>query len=130
MVNMKNEITVYELLGLIKDNKAPKKIKYENIIWKYNIKENEYIKEINENYWLFQDYFPNNLNFMDCLNDKVEIIEDKKEELEELDMFDDLQDILNKADNGVVLNAIHKCLTSEKYKINEIIRHLKDNGNK
>lgn len=75
---MKKEISVYELLGLIKDGKAPKKIKYENIIWKHNLEENEYIED-GKDCWLFQDYFPNNLNFLDCLKDKVEIINCEKD---------------------------------------------------
>ena len=32
---MKNEITVYELFGLIKEGKLPKKIKYENNIYEF-----------------------------------------------------------------------------------------------
>lgn len=82
---MNNTISVYELLGLIKDGKAPKKIKYENIIWKYNLEENEYIED-RKDYRRFQDYFSNNLNFLDCLNDKVEILEEDKPIIEKLNL--------------------------------------------
>lgn len=85
---MNNIINIYELLGLIKDGKAPKKIKYENIIWKHNLEENEYIED-GKDYWLFQDYFPNNLNFLDCLNDKVEILEEDKPIIEKLNLEND-----------------------------------------
>ena len=29
------KVTIYELLGMIKDGKIPKKIKYDNDIWEY-----------------------------------------------------------------------------------------------
>ncbi len=67
------KITMYKLLGLVKDGKAPKKIKYHN-------KEFEY-KEGCEDYYgyygngLFEDKFENCTNF---LNDEVEIIEEPK----------------------------------------------------
>ena len=74
---MNKEIKIIDLLNKKANREEmPNKIKYENIEWYYDIEENEYIKE-NEDYWLFQDYFPNNLNFMDCLNDLVEVLEDK-----------------------------------------------------
>lgn len=76
---MNEEIKIIDLLNKKANREEmPNKIKYENIEWYYDIEENEYIKE-NEDYWLFQDYFPNNLNFMDCLNDLVEILDNKGE---------------------------------------------------
>lgn len=67
------KITMYELLGLIKDGKAPKKIKYGN-------EKLDYVEE-NEDYYsyygrgLFEYKFGNCKNF---LNDEVEIIEEPK----------------------------------------------------
>ena len=64
-------------------------------------------------------------------------VEEEKKIPEKLDLYEDLQDILNSADESdilnsadesVVLNAIHKCLTCEKIKINEIIDYLKSKG--
>ena len=76
---MNKEIKIINLINKkAKREEKTNKIKYENIEWYYDIEENEYIKE-NEDYWLFQDYFPNNLNFMDCLNDLLEILDDKGE---------------------------------------------------
>lgn len=46
----------------------------------YDREENEYVRD-DMDYWLFQDYIPNNLNFLDCLKDKLEIIEEKNNEL-------------------------------------------------
>ena len=62
---MNKEITIYELLGLIKDGKAPEVIRYKQLI---------YCKE-------FDGYYTSNelklkLSIMNNLNDKVEIIED------------------------------------------------------
>lgn len=67
------KITMYELLGLVKDGKAPKEIKFGNIKLKYN--------EGCEDYYLyygtglFEYKFGNCKNF---LNDEVEIIEEPK----------------------------------------------------
>ena len=83
---MNKTISFYELLGLIKDRKAPKKIKYEDIMWEYDLQENEYIAKEDGDCWLFQDYFPNNLNFLDCLQDKLEIIEEDKPIIEKINL--------------------------------------------
>lgn len=64
------QITIYELLGMIKDGKAPKKIKYIDFIWEYD-------KEI-------KDYFHNDLwliysmNSIGLMKREVEILEEKK----------------------------------------------------
>ena len=67
------KIDIYTLLGLVKDGKAPKKIKYNNIELEYS--------EENEDYYsyygggLFEHKFENCKNF---LNDEVEILEETK----------------------------------------------------
>lgn len=70
---MNKEITIYELLGLIKDGQAPEVIRYKQLI---------YCKE-------FDGYYTSNelklkLSIMNDLNAKVEIIEDKKIEIDRL----------------------------------------------
>lgn len=85
---MNKIITVYELLGLIKDFKAPNRIKYDYEIWEYDLQENDYIKE-KGNCSLFRDYFPNNLNFLDCLKDKIEILEEDKPIIEKINIEQD-----------------------------------------
>ena len=96
---MKNkEITIYKLMGLIKDSKAPKKIKYDDIIWEYS--------DVDYNYHsttcvLNYEYI---LNILKILNDKVEILSkenDKWEDIEKLDkdheyLFGTINCILNK----------------------------------
>ena len=67
------KITMYDLLGLIKDNKAPKKIKYNNIELEYNKENEDYFKYYGVG--LFEYKFETSTQF---LNDEVEIIEEPK----------------------------------------------------
>ena len=64
---MNKVISVYELLGLIKDDKAPKRISYEDKIWNYDYR-NDYLDK--DGNMLFEDYC-----YTYRLNDKVEILE-------------------------------------------------------
>lgn len=70
---MKKTITIYELLGLVKNGKAPKKIKVGNIELKYNEGCEDYYRYYGTG--LFEYKFRNCKNF---LNDEVEIIEEPK----------------------------------------------------
>lgn len=77
---MKKKITIYELLGLIKDGKAPKKIKYEN---------REYYLYDNKSY-LSTDKtrFFDRIYFCD-LNIEVEILDEEEfEDIEEITIRD------------------------------------------
>ena len=65
--------TIYELLGLVKDGKAPKKIKYNNIELEYDEKDDDYYSYYGGG--LFEFKFSNCLNF---LNDEVEIVDDEE----------------------------------------------------
>ena len=67
--------TIYELLGMIKDGKTPKKIKYQNRIYEYY--NGDYREEFNSGYdsnWLFA----NEIIDLTNLNDVVEILEEPK----------------------------------------------------
>lgn len=66
------KITIYELLGLVKDGKAPKKIKYEYSIYELTPERNDYYCK-NEMRW-----FTNEINCLGVLSDYVEIIEEPK----------------------------------------------------
>ena len=72
------KITIYELLGLMKDGKAPKKIKYNGVIAEYDEKLFDYWNEnlFRDTGFLFKGIFGNDENH---LNDEVEIIEEEKE---------------------------------------------------
>ena len=120
---------IIDLLNKIANgDEIPKKIKYDNKIWIYDICEEDYNYNGMEYafYGLFANYFATRP--IGQLKDEVEIIEEEKKIPEKLDLYEDLQDILNSTDESVVLNAIHKCLTCEKIKINEIIDYLKSKG--
>lgn len=81
------KITMYELLGLVKDGKAPKKIIYDDIVLIYD----EEIKD----YWCYCDKYLFEYKFAECndfLNDYVEIIEEpKKIEKIPLPSFDEFK---------------------------------------
>lgn len=72
------KITIYELLGLVKDGKAPKKIKYRDKIW-------EYVSTIMGTGYQYYSTFceewktlQNEVYLEEYLNDYVEIIEEDK----------------------------------------------------
>ena len=67
------KITFYELLGLVKDGKAPKKIKCGNVELEYSEENEDYFQYYGQG--LFEYKFSNCLNF---LNDEVEILEETK----------------------------------------------------
>lgn len=67
------KITMYELLGLVKDGKAPKKILYNDIELEYDEDTNDYYPYYDK--YLFEFKFAYCVNF---LNDEAEIIEEDK----------------------------------------------------
>ena len=68
------KITIYELLGMIKDGKAPKRFKYDISEWVYNYESSAYW---NGRGVEFENYMDDGL--MKYLNDEVEIIEEPQE---------------------------------------------------
>lgn len=68
------KITIYELLGLVKDGKAPKKIICDDISLEYDENKEDYYGYYDGD-GFFEYLFGRNVNF---LNDKVRIIEDPK----------------------------------------------------
>lgn len=75
---MNNTISVYELLGLIKDDKAPNSIIYKREYFKYSKENRDYI---GENKYLFSDF----ADLISILNEKVEILEEDKPIIEKID---------------------------------------------
>jgi hypothetical protein len=71
MIEMNKTITVYELLGLVKDGKAPDKIKSEGHYYYFNVLEKDYYEGMGYDY----EYLFKNIS-SDNLNDTIEIIED------------------------------------------------------
>lgn len=77
------KISIYELLGLVKDGKAPKKIKANNIIL--------YWDEINKFYENDMQYF-NSILFEE-IDDKVEIIDEENDEFEDIKEMETFSDV-------------------------------------
>ena len=111
---MKNKkITIYELMGLIKDGKAPKEIKYDNIILEYD----EFAQDYKAN-----SCFNDDTNYLLChlfrypgaLDIRVEILP------EENDEWEDIEKIGNSADDTLFTM---ECYTGipEKHKIGILI---------
>lgn len=79
------KITIYELLGLVKDGKAPKKIKYDGTIYEYSENDGFY-------YWeglsLYREFATNG----NCLDKEVEMIEEPKK-IEKCKNYEDFLEI-------------------------------------
>lgn len=80
--------SIYELLGLIKEGKAPKKIKVTGNIYEYDESYKHYFtRKKGENYAVMLGGMINEINLIaDAFNDNVEIIEEDKE-LKKIDSY-------------------------------------------
>lgn len=110
------KITIYELLGLVKDGKAPEKIKTDTGIFKLEIKDDQLCYRCNDSGILTFDYYIEN----NKLNDEVEIIEEPKK-IEKIEMC-----------TGGIMSfySVENITTELKNKINELIdeiNNLKEN---
>ena len=105
------KITIYELIGLIKDGKAPEKIIYNNIDLKYDEENEDYFRYYGKG--LFEYKFTTCVDF---LNDKVEIIEEDKK-IKRID-FSTLN--TQKEKNRVMKDTINQLIDE--------INNLKKNG--
>ena len=118
------KITIYELLGMVKDGNAPKKIKIGNKIYNYetfNIGkgDNYFTAEWEEvkGYRINYDGTYYYLKIRDYnLNDEVEILKEEKKIPEKLELIEN-GDFVEIPDNRDLMN-----------KINEIIDYLKSKG--
>lgn len=128
---MNKTITMYELLGLVKDDKAPKKVRYKNKIyeWKeYNVcygkimtkkgwvKELGYVAEENNTYFYLKHCYQD-------LNDEVEILEEEKKIPEKIEYYDD--SIAWAIDDVGQLSDVDKVIID---KLNDVIDYLKSKG--
>jgi hypothetical protein len=78
---MKNKtITIYELLGLIKDGKAPKRIENDGLIWELETDMEDYYNNARDIFLI--DYMIGNYcNWLTC---NVEILDETDDEFEEM----------------------------------------------
>ena len=75
------KITMCELIGLVKDGKEPKKIKYSSCVMIYDVDENDYRTPEKDYYDAdvkTYKYLTDCIDLFTDLNDKVEIIEEPK----------------------------------------------------
>lgn len=112
---MNKEITIYELLGLIKDGQAPKKIKFYDRIFEYEYQLKDYYYE---SYSLFEDGIE---IISDSLNDKVEIIEEDNK-IEKLDEYIYCDSLNYNTCNMMFENIVNKIneLIDEVNKLKEV----------
>lgn len=115
------KITMYELLGLVKDGKAPKKILYNDIELEYDKDTNDYYPYYDK--YLFEFKFANCVDF---LNDEVEIVDDKKiEKLEKLTIDSEWEKGVYVLDlNGLNNNLLR--LTKYVIMLSDEINNLKE----
>ena len=110
------KITMYELLGMVKDGKAPKKVKYINSIWEYDKETKDYF---NDGLWLIYS-----TNSMGLVEREVEILEEKKIP-EKLSTWFSVETKQSKELNIEYANTNFENVYE---KINEIIDYLKSKG--
>ena len=105
------EITIYELLGMIKEGNVPKEIEYEKCLLSWdNVDKDYYCEKYNNLFeYLFSEYQTTEL-----LNFTVEILEEEKKIPEKL--FGEPRHIYNENELYIV------------GKVNEIIDYLKSKG--
>ena len=109
------KITIYELLGLIKDGKAPKKIKYRGKI---------YIYRNNDGNSIYQYEDSNSVLTIQCfekLNDEIEIIKEVEDkEYEDIEVLEGT--LLEANEDSNLDKRILCCLATT---INALIRNQK-----
>lgn len=123
------KVTIYELLGLIKDGKAPEKIKYQDYCWEWTGDDYETRKFGVQKFLITgQEY----TWVTDFLKDEIEIIEEDKK-IEKLDV-----ELLGQCDNWLrcptnkvtkqdielnpyIIDTIRENTLEFQHKINEII---------
>ncbi len=119
------KITMYELLGMIKDGKTPEKIKYMGYIFEYDINHKRYESYFDEQIWTLIDF----VNVDDNLNDEVEILEEEKKIPEKLKIEQDTPSsnyyIRNENGTKCALTKHSKMITET---LNQVIDYLKSKG--
>jgi archaellum component FlaC len=115
---MNKTITIYELLGLVKDGKAPEKINYLGIEYKFMFQD---YKDESRDLYLFSEEIK---DITDILNDTVEIIEDN-DKLEKMQDFDlTLKETNVTKDLELTYEGVSKTFNYAWHKIDEIIDHI------
>ena len=95
-------ITFYELLGLVKDGKAPKKIKYDDFYCYYDEEKNKYVDYAGVLFFEWEHIV------MNSLNNTVEIIEEENK----------------------IKKLYHCCMESDNEEIKFLIKNINDLSDK
>ena len=120
------KVTMYELLGMVKDGKTPKKIMYNNVVWEYVKHKQDYRSRHNAE--LFFNDEINNTWIMTHLNTQIEILEEENkipEKLEEPRFNKGRYYIKDINGDYSEISGIERTF---RLKINEIIDYLKSKG--
>lgn len=122
------KITIYELLGMIKDDKAPKKIKYDDRIWVKNSNNNDYTDSFGTR--LFDSYLI--LVIIDNIVEILDKIEEKKIPEKLKNYYDEnLEEyVVETYIKGIKYQEIFNSRYDEMIisKINEVLDYLKSKG--
>ena len=112
------KIDIYTLLGLIKDGKAPKKIKYKNNIYEYDGEIQNYCSPINMiwNFLIGKD-------IVALLDDEVEILEEPKN-IKKIEIYEDEDGhyFLNNRDKKIYIGCDEIDFMVDKF--NELIDEI------
>lgn len=138
---MNKKITLYELLGLVKDGKTPMKIKYKDNIYNYEETENGtgYVRPLNLNglEWLANRV---DIDDSEALNSEVEILDDEDMEIEDVklielssngilnDTYTDEKHYLtvNLKDKDIYVRKINQLIKNQQILVREINKLKKD----
>lgn len=124
---MNDFVTVYELLGLIKDGKAPKKIEYQGNVLEFDGEDYKYYKDADV---LSEDSLVKYIA-VGNLNDKVEILEEDKPIIEKIDTTTENTLFTMECYTGIPEKAQDWNFNILKDKLNELIDYInkKEKGN-
>ena len=120
---MNKIITVYDLLGLIKEGKAPKKIEYQGKILEFDKEDYKFYVGADV---LSDDSLVKYIS-VGNLNEKVEILEEDKPIIEKISRLNYQQIGTYQLDNNDTLGfikALNEQLTKHGRKLNEIIDYI------
>lgn len=118
------KITMYELLGMVKDGKAPKTIKSEGHYYNYDELEKDYYEGMGYDY----EYLLANTS-VKGLDDEIEIIEDTpKEEKKIPEKLTTWFSVETKQSKELNIEYANTNFENMYEKINEIIDYLKSKG--
>ena len=118
MNKMNKIITIYELLGLIKDGKAPKKIKVLDDFYEYDKYNEFYYNE--EGYSLYRLFYEEG----NALDIEVEILEEDKPIIEKLDTTSENTLFIMECFTGIPEKGQDWNFNVLKDKLNEVIDYI------